>query len=139
MNEFDLSVRSIYFHAELESATTALSKSARFELTDEHHTQLEEKLHRYSIGKARRNADYKFMAGFSAWKLIELRWDFHPAEKKIPVRLIGTEIQDAKTTFLVWHFKNLDLSLDEQRIEQNKACEIAIERMYRLANTAIKL
>lgn len=117
MNAFDSSVRSIYFHAELESAAKAVSSAALLELTGDHYAQLEEKLHRYSIGKARRNADYKLMSGFSEWKLFELRWNFHAAEKKIPVRLIGTEIQDEATTFLVWHLKNPDLSLDEQRIE----------------------
>lgn len=65
--------------------------------------EVEHKLERYARGLARKNSDYKYLVAYSRWKLIELRWDWSLEGNRVPVRLIGTEIEEDATTFLVWH------------------------------------
>lgn len=68
------------------------------------------------------------MVGFKEFGLLELRFVlvFGAAQKR--VRLLASNFE-GKTWFLLWHLKNEALDLDAQRVEQNRACFVAVERM----------
>lgn len=135
MNQSHGTLRRIKFHPQIDRLT-GIPGSANFPdcLYVDHLEEVEQKLERYSLGLTRRNSDHKYLVAFSHWRLIELRWDLALRGNRVPVRLIGTELEEDATTFLVWHLKNPNSEAEHQRLEQNAACELAIERMKDLAN-----
>lgn len=140
MHELPAPIRKLVFHPRLEPLgfllrTSGLSSS----LSRNHRNEITKKLRLYSLGQARRNSDHKELTGFSDWHLIELRWDWVLEESRVPVRLIGSELDSQKTIFCVWHIKDLEMGLDQQRRQQNRACAQAIERMRGLENFSNQL
>ncbi len=134
MHDFPGPIRELLFHPQLESLGLILRESGVPEpLGRNHRNELYEKFKRHLFGQTRRNTDYKHMAGYADWGLVELRWDWVIGGKRTPVRLIGSEIDSKKTIFCVWHIKNLDMDLERQREEQNLACARTIERVVELA------
>lgn len=127
--------RTLIFHPRIEPLGLVLKRSdVLAPLTRSEKNELDEKLTRYAAGNSRRNSDHKRLAGFSDWGLIEIRWEWTLAGKRVPIRLIGAEQDRERTVFCVWHVKNLDMDLDRQREKQNESCSLAVERMIELAN-----
>lgn len=140
MHNIPAPVRQLIIHPELESIGSVLRGVGVLEpLSRNHRNEIDEKLRRHLFGKTRRNVDYKHLVGYPDWGLVELRWDWVICGNRTPIRLIGSEIDQARTVFCVWHFKNLDTDLDQQRQRQNMACAQAIERMKRLESSFNKL
>ena len=121
--------RTLAFHPALSLVELNEELPARFKLGEREVQAIEAKISLYSMGLARRNTDFKYLVGFVAWNLIELRWDFEASPHRISLRLLGAETAKTTTVFLLWHVKNPLEELEVQRKKQNEACEKAIERM----------
>ncbi len=124
--------RNLAFHPALNLNELNAELPAGLKLGEQEIHAIEEKISLYSMGVARRNTDFKHLAGFAAWNLIELRWDFGAGAQRISVRLLGAETDKTATVFLLWHVKDPLEELEVQRMKQNEACEKAIERMKSL-------
>jgi hypothetical protein len=98
--------RSLFFHTALDLAELTEALPASFSLGEKELQAILEKLSVYSLGLSRRNTDTKNLAGYREWNLIELRWDFSDGADRTSVRLIGSEMSEISTVFLVWHVKN---------------------------------
>jgi len=82
----------------------------------------------YSKGQARKNRDFKYLAGFRADRLFELRWELCLGTDFRALRLIGSELSDSVAVLLLWHLKNPNLPSATQRQLMNLDCQKAIER-----------
>ena len=140
MHDIPAPVRQLAFHPELESIGSVLRGVGLLQpLRRNQRNEIDEKLRKHLFGKTRRNVDYKHLAVYPDWGLVELRWDWDICGTRTPIRLIGSEIDPEKTIFCVWHIKKLEMELYEQRQRQNMACAQAIERMKRLETSFDKL
>jgi hypothetical protein len=90
--------------------------------------QIKQTMLRLENGEARKGKDYKFLVGFESDALYELRWQFSHLSTNRPARLILSSLEPTISIALLWHIKNPELSADNQRLLQNKACLEAINR-----------
>jgi hypothetical protein len=86
------------------------------------------KVDRFLKGKARLGKDYKWMTGYRANQLLELRWGPNSSDAAELIRLISTS-RFATSYFLKWHVKNPKHPLEIQRVMQNESCEEAVRRI----------
>jgi len=137
MHELPTQIRDLVFHPRLEPLELLLRTSGLpNSLARGQRNEITRKLMLYSLGQTRRNSDHKKLTGFLEWHLIELRWDWELGDSRVPVRLIGSEIDSQRTVFCVWHIKNPEIGLDQQRQQQNMACAMAVERVRELENSS---
>lgn len=128
MESKSLEHRQMLYHpllsiAELESQ---LPHGTRLTLTALR--SIAKKIKAFSVGTARRNKDFKYLAGFSSHGLFELRWDLEVGGEARKVRLIGANLDSSATLLLLWHAKNPRMTSENQRTLMNLACKKAIER-----------
>lgn len=90
--------------------------------------QIKQTMLRLENGEARKGKDYKFLVGFESDALYELRWQFSHLSTNRPARLTLSSLEPTISIALLWHLKNSELSADNQRLLQNKACLEAINR-----------
>ena len=79
-------------------------------------------------GNARNRKDFKELVAFRDQGLIELRFTLFIESSEIRVRLILAKVAD-RITFLQWHVKDSEQTLEKQRAGQNLDCLEAIERL----------
>lgn len=106
------------FFSELEQKIGALSVAEKRFLVV--------KIETFIAGKAKRRVDFKPMVAFSDPPLYELRWELERQGRKLKVRLLFTVLDNA-VFILLWHVKQ-GVTVEEQRLEQNLACEQATAR-----------
>jgi hypothetical protein len=82
----------------------------------------------FATGTAKRNKDFKDLAGFSNHGLFELRWDLNFGSEVRKVRLIGARLDTGSVLFLLWHSKDPSMTSEDQRTLMNLSCAKAIER-----------
>lgn len=82
----------------------------------------------FLCGRARNRKDFKELVAFRDQGLIELRLTLFIESFDIRVRLILAKVAD-RITFLQWHVKDSEQTLEKQRAGQNLDCLEAIERL----------
>lgn len=120
--------RQLFYHPllsmrELESQ---LPQGARISVTVLRSISL--RIGAFANGTAKRNKDFKDLAGFSNHRLFELRWDFDFGSGVRKVRLIGAHLDTGSALLLLWHSKDPLMTSDNQRMLMNLSCSKAIER-----------
>lgn len=123
-----LEYRQIFYHPLLSMAELESQLPPGSSLTLSTRRSISLKIRDFASGRARRNKDFKFLAGFLDHGLIELRWDIELGSESRKVRLIGANLDVVTTLLLLWHVKDPMMTSDEQRIMLNLACDKAIER-----------
>lgn len=128
MTSKSLEHRKLYFHPALSmrELESQLPEGAR--LSPVARRSIVGKIKAFSDGTARRNKDFKDLAGFSSHGLFELRWDLELGSGARKVRLIGAYLDSTAALLLLWHAKNPMMTSGDQRTLMNLACQKAIER-----------
>ena len=82
----------------------------------------------FLCGRARNRKDFRALVAFMDQGLFELRFTLFIESSEIRVRLILARVPD-RITFLQWHVKDSEQTLEKQRAGQNLDCLEAIERL----------
>lgn len=120
--------RQLYYYPllSIQELEAQLPQGARLSLTDLRSISL--RIRAFARGTAKRNKDFKDLAGFSSHGLFELRRDFCFGGEEQKVRLIGANLNDDSALLLLWHCKDFLMTSQDQRTLMNSACRKAIER-----------
>ena len=120
--------RKLLLHPELSLVTPDVLGELGLSLSPQSRNDIQVTLETYSKGVARKNRDFKFLAGFRDERLFELRWELQLGADFRPLRLIGAELSDLASLLLLWHLKDPSLPSETQRQLMNQACVKAVER-----------
>lgn len=126
--------RKLLVHPDLSLVTPDVIAELGLTLSPQSRNDIRVTLDTYSKGLARKNRDFKYLAGFRSDRLFELRWELLLGADYRPLRLIGAELSDSASLLLLWHLKDPSLPSDAQRQLMNRACGRAIERKNSIDN-----
>jgi hypothetical protein len=127
--------RKVFLHPELSLMDPFGLHESRWILSRQHRSDILVTIDAFSKGLAKRNRDYKYLAGFKKDRLFELRWELQFDCVARPLRLIGSEISDSAVILLSWHIKDPTLSSETQRGLMNLARQKALERKNTIDTT----